>query len=154
MFGVACEALATYEDVLALLHPEDRQSAEEAIKHCINEHGASELDYRVLRPDGTMCWLYQRSQVYSDRDNVPTHMRGVVLDISKQKKVEGELKTREEHLRSVLEIVPDAMIVIDDRGIIKILQRSGQSTVRVCGIGDYRSERLDAYARTRSQPSR
>jgi two-component system sensor kinase FixL len=119
LFGVACEALATYDDVLALLHPEDRQSAAKAIQHCIKEHGASELDYRVLRPNGTTCWLYQRSQVYSDRDNVPTHMRGVILDISKQKKVEGELKTREEHLRSVLEIVPDAMIVIDDRGTIR-----------------------------------
>ncbi len=119
LFGVTCEALVTYEDVLALLHPEDRQSAAKAIKRCIKEHGASELDYRVLRPDGTMCWLYQRSQVYSDRDNVPTHMRGVILDISKQKKVEGQLRTREEHLRSVLEIVPDAMIVIDDGGIIR-----------------------------------
>ena len=67
LFGVACEALATYEDVLALLHPEDRQSAAKTIKHCIKEHGASELDYRVLRPDGTMCWLCQRSQVYSDQ---------------------------------------------------------------------------------------
>jgi two-component system sensor kinase FixL len=119
LFGVACEALATYEDVLALVHPEDRQSAVKAIKHCIKEHGASELNYRVLRPDGTTCWLYQRSQVYSDRDNLPTHMRGVVLDISKQKKVEGELKAREEHWRSVLEIVPDAVIVVDDRGIIR-----------------------------------
>jgi two-component system sensor kinase FixL len=119
LFGVACEALATYDDVLALLHPEDRQSAVKAIKHCIKEHGASELNYRVLRPDGTTCWLYQRSQVYSDRDNLPTHMRGVVLDISKQKKVEDELKAREEHWRSVLEIVPDAVIVIDDRGIIR-----------------------------------
>ena len=118
LFGVACEALATYDDVLALLHPEDRQSAAQAIKHCIKEHGASELDYRVLGPNGTMCWLCQRSQVYSDRDNVPTHMRGVILDISKRKKAEAELKSREEHLRLVLEIVPDAMIVIDDRGII------------------------------------
>jgi two-component system sensor kinase FixL len=119
LFGVTCEALATYDDVLALLHPEDRQSAVKAIKHCIKEHGASELNYRVLRPDGATCWLYQRSQVYSDRDNLPTHMRGVVLDISKQKIVEGELKAREEHWRSVLEIVPDAVIVIDDRGIIR-----------------------------------
>jgi two-component system, LuxR family, sensor kinase FixL len=118
LFGVAREALATYEDVLAMLHPDDRQSTAKAIKRCIREHGAGEFDYRVLRPDGTMCWLGQRSRVYSDSDNVPTHMRGVILDISKRKKVEGELKTREEHLRSVLEIVPDAMIVIDDRGII------------------------------------
>ena len=67
LFGVACEALATYEDVLALLHPEDRQSTSNAIKRCIKEHGDSEFDYRVLRPDGTMCWLRQRSQVYSDQ---------------------------------------------------------------------------------------
>jgi len=119
LFGVAREALASCEDVLAMLHPEDRQSTTKAIRRCIRERGASEFAYRVLRPDGTTRWLGQRSRVYSDRDNVPTHMRGVILDISKQKKVEGELKTREEHLRSVLEIVPDAMIVIDDRGIIR-----------------------------------
>jgi len=118
LFGVAREALATYEDVLGLLHPKDRQSAAKAIKRCIEEHTDSDFDYRVLRPDGTMCWLCQRGQVYSDKDNVPTHMRGVILDISRQKEIEGELKIREEHLRSVLEIVPDAMIVIDDRGII------------------------------------
>ena len=51
-------------------------------------------------------------------------MRGVILDISKQKNIEGVLKTREEHLRSVLEIVPDAMIVIDDRGIIRSFSTS------------------------------
>ena len=152
LFGVAREALATYKDALALLHPGDRQSAVKAIKHC-KEFGACELDYRVLRPDGTTCWLYQRSQLYSDKDNAQTHMRGVVLDISKQKNVEGELKTREEHLRSILEIVPDAMIVIDDRGFIRSFSASANSTVRICRIGDYRSERFNAYARTRPQPS-
>ena len=62
LFGVPCEALATYEDVLALLHPEDRQSTAKAIKRCIREHGVSEFDYRVIRPDGSMCWLGQRSR--------------------------------------------------------------------------------------------
>jgi two-component system sensor kinase FixL len=119
LFGVACETLATYEDVLALLHPEDRQSTAKAMRRCIEENGSSEFDYRVLRPDGTMCWLRQRSQVHSDNANGPMRMRSVILDISKQKKVEGEFKTREEHLHSILAIVPDAMIVIDNRGIIK-----------------------------------
>ncbi|SDR63550.1 two-component system, LuxR family, sensor kinase FixL [Rhizobiales bacterium GAS113] len=119
LFGVPREALATYEDILALLHPEDRQNTSKAIERCGKERRDCEVDYRVLRPDGTICWLRQRSQVFLDQDNAPACMRGVILDVSKQKKVEGELRTREEHLRSILEIVPDAMIVIDDRGIIE-----------------------------------
>ena len=81
-------------------------------------------------------------------------MRGVILDISKQKKVEGELKTREEHLRSVLEIVPDAMIVIDDRGIIRSFSAAATRLFGFAASETIGSERLDADARTRSQPSR
>ncbi len=39
-------------------------------------------------------------------------------DISAQKKAQDDLAAREAHLRSILETVPEAMIVIDDHGIV------------------------------------
>ncbi|MGY4397927.1 two-component system sensor kinase FixL [Sphingomonas sp. UYAg733] len=42
----------------------------------------------------------------------------VVRDITEQKSAEAELARREEHLRSILETVPDAMIIIDEAGTI------------------------------------
>lgn len=119
LLGVPCAALATYEAVLALIHPEDRQSTSDEINRCADERGDCEVVYRVLRQDGTIGWLCQRGKVNLDQDNVPTYIRGALLDISKQKRTESELKTGADYLRSIVEIVPDAMIVIDDQGIIK-----------------------------------
>jgi two-component system sensor kinase FixL len=46
-------------------------------------------------------------------------MRGVIFDIDDLKRVDRSLKARERHLRSFLETVPDAMIVIDEQGIVQ-----------------------------------
>src|SRR3546814_5808458 len=40
----------------------------------------------------------------------------VVRDITDQRAAESALRNRESHLRSILSTVPDAMIVIDERG--------------------------------------
>ena len=114
LLGVPRTTLATYEDVLALIHPEDRQSTSDETSRCIDERGDCEVVYRVLRQDGTISWPCQRAQVNSDQDSVPTYIRGVLVDISKQKRAESELKTGADHLCSIVEIVPDAMIVIND----------------------------------------
>jgi two-component system sensor kinase FixL len=43
----------------------------------------------------------------------------VARDITTVKRAQAELEAREAHLRSVLDSIPDAMIVIDDRGIMQ-----------------------------------
>jgi two-component system sensor kinase FixL len=46
-------------------------------------------------------------------------LRGVVLSIDERKKAEDDLRAREEHLRSILDTVPEGMIVIDERGTMQ-----------------------------------
>lgn len=43
---------------------------------------------------------------------------GIVHDISARKEAEAALRAREAHLRSIIETAPDALIVIDERGLI------------------------------------
>jgi two-component system sensor kinase FixL len=43
----------------------------------------------------------------------------VARDISASKQAQGILQKREAHLRSILETVPDAMVLIDDKGLIQ-----------------------------------
>src|SRR5690606_18517245 len=43
----------------------------------------------------------------------------VILDVSASAAAEEALKAREAHLRSILETVPDAMIVTDEQGLIQ-----------------------------------
>jgi len=42
----------------------------------------------------------------------------VIRDITEQRAAEGAIEARELHLRSILSTVPDAMVIIDDRGTI------------------------------------
>jgi two-component system sensor kinase FixL len=49
-----------------------------------------------------------------------------VLDISEEKQLEAALRTRETHLRSILDTVPDAMIVVDGSGIMQLFSTAAE----------------------------
>ena len=101
-----------------LIHPDDREMRANAIQHAIERGDAYDIDYRVVRPDGQVCWLRSRGRVQSDASGHPLLLRGVVLNIDARKQAEDELRARQEHLRSILDTVPEGMIVIDEHGIM------------------------------------
>jgi two-component system, LuxR family, sensor kinase FixL len=102
----------------SVVHPDDRQMRAHAIQQAIECGDAYDIDYRVVRPDGQICWLRSRGRVQSDASRRPLLLRGVVLSIHERRKAEEELRGREEHLRSILDTVPEGMIVIDEHGLI------------------------------------
>ena len=51
---------------------------------------------------------------------------GFVIDIDEEKQLEEALRTRESHLRSILETIPDAMIVIDGHGIMQFFSSAAE----------------------------
>jgi two-component system, LuxR family, sensor kinase FixL len=57
------------------------------------------------------------------------HLKGyvcVLRDISQQVAAEGALKAREAHLMSILETVPDAMVVIDEDALMQSFSRAAE----------------------------
>jgi two-component system sensor kinase FixL len=119
LFGVPPERLTTFEATQALVHPDDREARAGAIRRALERGGAYEVDYRVVRPDGQTPWLRSRGSVEVDPDGGPVRHRGVVFSIHEQRQAETELRAREAHLRSILETVPDAMVVIDEEARIR-----------------------------------
>ena len=118
LFGVPPERLTTFAASQALVHPDDRKTRADAIERALRQGGSYEVDYRVVRPDGHVCWLRSRGRVQLDGTGKPFQHRGVVLGIDEQKRAEMELRAREAHLQSILDTVPEAMIVIDQAGLI------------------------------------
>ncbi|MEE7462914.1 PAS domain-containing sensor histidine kinase [Methylobacterium fujisawaense] len=118
LFGVPPERLTTFAASQALVHPDDRQGRADAIQRALRDGGSYEVDYRVVRPDGHVCWLRSRGRVSLDADVRPARHRGVVLSIDEQKRAEEDIRAREAHLRSILDTVPEAMVVIDEAGLI------------------------------------
>src|SRR4051812_4740026 len=66
LFGVAPEQLTTFAASQALVHPDDRPRRAEAIQRAMREGGSYEVDYRVMRPNGHVCWLRSRGRVSLD----------------------------------------------------------------------------------------
>ena len=119
LFGVSENAPVSYDLFLSLLQPEDRARTESAIRRSIETGCKFDLQYRIRGIPEGIRWVRARGGLVINDDGVPRRLSGVVLDIDDQKSIEGALLAREDHLRSILDTIPDAMIVIDDHGIMQ-----------------------------------
>jgi two-component system sensor kinase FixL len=100
------------ERLILAVERQDGDVAPIDLQHQIGGHGGHWIRLRggpVRQPDGSVRML-----------------SGVVLDIDEQKQMEQALRTRESHLASILATIPDAMIVIDERGIMQSFSRAAE----------------------------
>lgn len=118
LFGIVPGKDLTYEAFDAIVHPDDRQKFGLAIATAL-EHGAFDLDYRIALSNGGVRWLHTKGWVFRNGAARPERIGAVTLDIDERKRMEGELRARKDHLQLLLNTVPDAMIVIDEKGVIQ-----------------------------------
>jgi two-component system, LuxR family, sensor kinase FixL len=124
LFGVPDDAPISYELFLSLLEPADRERTEQAISRATESGESLDIAYRLIRNDGGNHWVRLRGSL--TRDKKSAYLSGIVLDIDEEKQLEQTLRTREGHLQSILETIPDAMIVIDGRGIMQFFSSAAE----------------------------
>ena len=117
LLGISNTAIRTWGDLLTRLHPDDRPRLADPAKNTLAlELG---LDCRVLREEGVAHWLRLKGRSFDSDADGPRRIGGILLDIDQEKTTEQALKAREAHLSSILKTVPDAMIVINEQGIMQ-----------------------------------
>jgi two-component system sensor kinase FixL len=126
LFGIASSDCVSQSLFLSLLEPQDRAATEAAARRSIETGCGYDVEYRVIRQPGGSHWIRARGGIIADGDGKPVKFVGIVLDIDSQKRTEESLRTREIHLRSILDTVPDAMIVIDAVGIIQFFSSAAE----------------------------
>ena len=126
LFGVPDELPLTYELFLSLLEPQDRERTDQAVKRSVETGCSFDMAYRLNGQSDIHRWVRARGSVVLNEQGLAHHLSGLVIDIDEQKQVEEALRTRESHLRSILETVPDAMIVIDGNGIIQFFSSAAE----------------------------
>jgi PAS domain S-box-containing protein len=89
------------DDAVARIHPEDRSRVEEAMRRVVAEGQEYAVEYRVVRPDKTICWMDAFGVAVRDG---PTHMLGIGIDVTNLRKTEQSLqqaKTELAHMTRV-----------------------------------------------------
>ena len=103
-----------FDDFQRDIHPDDRERVLAKIKESIEQREDYRIEYRITRPDGTLCWLEARGKLFMDPRGNPERMAGICLDITTRKQVE-EVHSR---LAAVVESSDDAIVSKTLRGII------------------------------------
>jgi PAS domain S-box-containing protein len=98
IFGVDPAAFTvTPDNVRALLHPEDMGQLRKAMVQFNKGVKSYETEFRVVRPDGEIRWLFGTAAATADKNGRVIRVSGVTVDITERKRAEERqnLLTRE-----------------------------------------------------------
>jgi PAS domain S-box-containing protein len=82
----------TKERYLSRIHPDDAPAFQKALKELLQNGSPSESEYRIVRPDGSVRWVYGQRETAYDAQGRPIHLLGTVLDITERKEAEEALR--------------------------------------------------------------
>jgi two-component system, NarL family, sensor histidine kinase UhpB len=89
------------EDYAEAVHPEDRDRVMQARAAMLDGTGPSDIEYRVVWPDGSTHVIFARATVVRDDSGKAIRVYGTNADITQRKRTEVELARRAQQLESL-----------------------------------------------------
>jgi CheY-like chemotaxis protein len=96
------QAPTSADDFFALIHPDDRRMAEEALapssrhrsslRQGAGKDGDWEVEFRAVWPDGSAHWIAGRARTLRDSGETPGRILGVATDIGDRKSLEAQFR--------------------------------------------------------------
>lgn len=118
---------ATYGEYLRRAHPEDRWRVRRALDGMAAKGAPFDIEYRVVRPDGSEGHVYARGEVEHDRAEDPVRVLGTMNDITRRKALEQQLAYQAYH--DALTDLPNRVLFADRLEVA--LSRMGRHGGRV-----------------------
>ncbi|TFG28922.1 PAS domain S-box protein [Candidatus Thorarchaeota archaeon] len=119
------EFQATYEAFLQSVHPEDRESVEEAVKSAIHDRTPYRIDHRIVRPDGSVRYVHEEGEVTFDDDGTAIQMIGTIQDITAQKNQEALLREERDKAQLYLDLAGTIIFALDTSLNVTMINRKG-----------------------------
>jgi PAS domain S-box-containing protein len=101
-------------DLLKTRYPQPRED----IINELSERGSWQGELVQQKKDGSLVSISSLWVARATAGENPSSVLQMNSDITELKRTQAELMTREAHLRSILDTVPEAMIVIDEGGVV------------------------------------
>jgi len=111
----------TVEAASALVHPEDVARVMAAVEKSLKDAEDYEMEFRAVRADGRVVWLYTSAVVLRDR-GVPVRMLGSTIDVTERRRGEETMR----RLAAIVESSEDAILSADLDGTITSWNRGAE----------------------------
>ena len=139
IFGYPGPPLRTYEDLIALVHPDDRFRVRKAVEAALRERTPVDFEHRIVKPGGEVRVLHARGNAVLDGSGKVARLVGTAQDVTEFHETAAALRDSEERYRSLFESNPVPMWVYD-RGSLLFL---AVNDAAVAAYGYTRAELLD-----------
>lgn len=135
LFGIdAGRFTTTIENVMALIHSDDRPRVDKAVERSLRDLRRSVTEFRIRRPDGTVRWLRCTGRAFADDRGKAIRMAGVAEDITQEKTENGFDADPLEHSLSTRQVAQ----------LLGIGEASVKRLANASAIGFLRSSRKDS----------
>ncbi|MCT7968106.1 PAS domain-containing protein [Laspinema sp. D1] len=95
--------LTTFQEFVSLIHPEDQEAVKSEVERCGLASEDFEMEFRILCPDGSIRWIFDKGKTFTDEGGTPLYLTGACVDITNQKRMEEAVQIGRERLDLVLD---------------------------------------------------
>jgi len=99
ILGLSPNIEINHENFEAALHPDDRDEVLQAFEHAIYDSRSYQVEFRIVRPDGTICYVQAFGKLIRNAAGKPLRFLGTAQNITKIKQVEESLRETNEQLQ-------------------------------------------------------
>lgn len=120
VWGLSCDT--AYQNPHAWMervHPEDQERVALAVSGLPNR-GEYNVEYRVLKSDGTYCWMRDRAFPIRNEQGEVYRIAGITEDISDRKQAEAEILRYRELRDAIFNNSTDALFLVDAATLLTV----------------------------------
>lgn len=100
---------------ISRIHPEDIERVKAEVKEGISGSASQawQSEYRYIRSDGSVAFIFDRGYVIHDETGKPVRMVGAMQDVTAQRKAEESLLKSEANLRTIFDHADRSYVLLD-----------------------------------------
>lgn len=96
----------------SIIHPDDLDLVEKAVEGGVSKNKPYEVEYRIIRKDGEIVWVYEKGQKVPSLDS-KVWLNGIIFDINEQKQTAIALDIAAEEWRTTFDAIPNAIFLLN-----------------------------------------
>lgn len=132
IFGLTPQEFgATYEAFVEAIHPDDREMVNEAYTNSVENNTPYEVIHRVLRPDGEVRIVREKSEEVLDRNGKAIRSVGTVHDITELEETTRRFEKERNHFDKLLESIGEVVFIVKFRE--RVIERVNSEIKSVFG---------------------